>query len=82
MAGGTGQNMVRKRAANDFLIWRAGNSVGWNCTLGDLADETGLHIQTVSATCKRRGWETVHRYDDRTEYNYIDVVSMMRGLNQ
>lgn len=82
MAGKTGQNMVRKKAANDFLIWRVGNSVGWNCTLADLADETGLHIQTVRATCKRRGWEPVEGCDDRLEYNHIDVVSIMRGMNQ
>jgi hypothetical protein len=45
MAGKTGQNKVRKQAANDFLIWRVGNSVGWDCTLADLAGETGLHIK-------------------------------------
>jgi hypothetical protein len=39
--------MERKQAANDFLIWRVGNSVGWDCTFSDIAKETGLHISTV-----------------------------------
>jgi hypothetical protein len=81
MAGKTGQNKVRKQAANDFLIWRVGNSVGWDCTLADLAGETGLHIKTVGATCRRRGWEPLNGRTENNE-NRIDVLSMMRGMNQ
>jgi hypothetical protein len=80
MAGKTGQNKVRKQAVNDFLIWRVGNSVGWDCTLADLAGETGLHIQTVGATCRRRGWEPLNGRTENNE-NRIDVLSMMRGMN-
>jgi hypothetical protein len=77
----TGHNMARKQAANDFLIWRVGNSVGWDCTFSDIAKETGLHISTVGNTCRRRGWEPLNGRTENNE-NRIDVLSMMRGMNQ
>jgi hypothetical protein len=46
--------------ANDFLIWRAGTSVNWECTVQEIADETGIPPSTVSSTCRRKGWKLVH----------------------
>jgi hypothetical protein len=46
--------------ANDFLIWRAGSSVNWECTVQEIADETGLSASNVSFTCRRKGWKLVH----------------------
>jgi hypothetical protein len=46
--------------ANDFLIWRAGSSVNWECTATDIAEETGLSLTSVRETCRRRGWSIVH----------------------
>jgi hypothetical protein len=48
--------------ANDFLIWRAGSSVNWECTAQEIADETGLSKSNVQQTCKRRGWKIQHGY--------------------
>lgn len=49
-------NRQREQSVNDFLIWRAAQSAGWDCTTQDIADDTGLHVRTVQAACKRRGW--------------------------
>ena len=73
-----GQNRVRVKKANDFLIWRAGNSVDWQCTVTEIAREVGLSLKTVAATCKRRGWKLLDgRYDN--DYFHMDVLSAMRG---
>ena len=44
------------KRANDFLIWRAGTSVGWDCTQQEIADEVGFSVQKIGETCRRRGW--------------------------
>jgi hypothetical protein len=46
--------------ANDFLIWRTGSSVNWECTAQEIADETGLSPSNVLNTCKRKRWKLVH----------------------
>ena len=83
MASGkkSGDNMVAKKAANDFVIWRAGRSVNWDCTAGELADETGLSTQTVYNTCKRRGWDLIHGNKDRPfdDTRFMDVTAQMNG---
>ena len=76
-----GHNRVRVKKANDFLIWRAGNSVGWQCNATDIAREVGLKRQTVTATCKRRGWKLLDGRVDGYE-DQVDVVSVMRGMNR
>jgi hypothetical protein len=81
MSNRLGRKKALEQAVNDFLIWRVGNSVGWDCTFSDIAKETGLHISTVGNTCRRRGWETVHGHAENNE-NSIDVLSIMRGMNQ
>ena len=48
-----------KHMANCFRIWRVGNSVDWNCTAADIADETGIHRNTVFKICKEKNWELV-----------------------
>lgn len=42
--------------ATEFLIWRVASSVDWDCSVQDIADELGVHIETVRAAFKRRGW--------------------------
>lgn len=56
----TGENMTRKRKANEFLVWRAGNSVSWDCTYAEIAAETNLNEATVSNICRAKGWKTRH----------------------
>lgn len=43
--------------ATDFLVWRAGNSVDWECTHSDIAAELGITPRAVSLVCRRRGWK-------------------------
>lgn len=42
--------------AIDFMVWRAGESCGWDCTLSEIAREVGISKSAVRAICKRRGW--------------------------
>jgi hypothetical protein len=44
------------RRAKTFLIWRAGESVNWECTAQDIADELGMTIHTVRHICREKGW--------------------------
>jgi hypothetical protein len=45
------------KRANDFLIWRAGSSVDWDCTAADLVKEVGLSVVRVNDACRRNGWK-------------------------
>jgi uncharacterized protein YjcR len=53
----TGENMVLKRKANEFRVWRAASSVNWDCTATEIAEELNLVPETVRKICRRRGWE-------------------------
>lgn len=66
----------REQAANDFLIWRAAQSVGWDCTMSDIAEETGLNTRTVQTACKRRGWshKLVSGYTGHSDRHDVDVA--------
>jgi hypothetical protein len=44
------------RRATAFLIWRAGESVNWECTAQDIADELGITRTNVSRVCLEKGW--------------------------
>ena len=48
------------RRATAFLIWRAGESVDWDCTAQDIADELGKSKQNVWVICKEKGWKLQH----------------------
>lgn len=69
----------REQVANDFLIWRAAQSVGWDCTMSDIAEETGLNAKTVQATCKRRGWSRKLPSENPGHYMRHDVDVAMRS---
>jgi len=73
-------NMVSKRKANEFVIWRAATSVNWDCTIAELAAETGLTSETVRRTALRKGWELVNGRPDK--YKNRDVLAQMRGLQR
>ena len=53
----TGENMVLKRKANEFRIWRLASSVNWDCTATEIAEELNLVPDTVRKICRRKGWE-------------------------
>jgi hypothetical protein len=61
--------------ANDFLIWRAGSSVNWECTPQEIATETGISYTSVLNTCKRKGWKLVHNNNGGHVNRYaIDTI--------
>ena len=73
-------HMKSVMAANEFRIWRAAQSVNWDCTMHDLADETGLSYRTVWDTCRRKGW-TGKLISGREGYaGRMPVDVAMRGL--
>ena len=83
MTNGTGQNRVRTKEANDFIIWRAGASVDWDCTATELAEETGLSSVTILKTCKRRNWSLLNGNSDVWREDHVhrfDVVQIMKGM--
>jgi hypothetical protein len=44
------------RMTQEFLIWRAAQSVDWQCTNAELAAETGFGRHRVGKLCKENGW--------------------------
>tara|TARA_R110002153_G_scaffold66238_2_gene177034 strand:- start:992 stop:1243 length:252 start_codon:yes stop_codon:yes gene_type:complete len=82
MTGKAGQNMVKRQAANEFLIWRAGTSVNWDCNATEIADDLGLSPVTVANACLRRGWQLLDGRAGRAGKNHIkDVVAQIRGAS-
>tara|TARA_R110002153_G_scaffold15268_2_gene54672 strand:- start:685 stop:915 length:231 start_codon:yes stop_codon:yes gene_type:complete len=62
------------RRATEFLIWRAGESVNWDCTPQEIADEIGMTFQTVSSVCKQRGWIVVRGRVGNFDRHAVDVI--------
>jgi hypothetical protein len=69
----TGENMVLKRKANEFRIWRLASSVDWDCTATEIAEELNLTPDTVRRICKLRGWDLQEGSRSSTEgYHAVD----------
>ncbi|WPZ30729.1 winged helix-turn-helix domain-containing protein [Sulfitobacter sp. OXR-159] len=64
--------------ANEFLVWRAGTSVNWDCTQKDIAAEVGLSVGAVRAIMKRRGWSCNHVGQDQDPYAYAHLHTNAR----
>lgn len=62
------------RRATEFLIWRAGESVNWDCTSQDIADEIGMTLSTVSSICNQRGWSVVRNRGGHFDRYAVDVI--------
>ena len=75
-------HMKAVKAANEFRIWRAAQSVNWNCTMHDLADETGLSYRTVWDTCRRKGWTGKLISGREGNAGRVSVDVAMRGLGR
>lgn len=42
--------------ATEFRIWQIASGVDWQCTAAEIAEEMGVHVNTVKNALKRRGW--------------------------
>lgn len=47
-----------KQMALHYRVQRVAADHGWDCTVGDIADELDLPITTVSNVCRAKGWLT------------------------
>ena len=54
--------MSARQKAHDFMVWRACESAGWNCTIPDVAKETGFSREKVRKILHRRGWQLQSMY--------------------
>ena len=70
-----------KAMANDFIVWRAASSVGWDCTIGDIAEETGLSTQTVASVLRRKGWRDKINGDPHGDVHRLAADEAMRNTN-
>lgn len=66
-----------KGMVNNFLVWRAANSVDWDCTVTDLVEETGLSMPTVISVLNRKGWR--HRVNNNPHGN-VDRLSVDEAM--
>lgn len=50
-------NTMLSAKAREFVIWREGSAVNWDCTVQELADATGINLSAVRSICDRKGWK-------------------------
>ena len=54
--------LTPREEARAYRIWAVGKSVKWDCTLREIADETGLDLRVVQRLCKAKGWNASGHY--------------------
>ena len=45
-----------KWAANAFAVWRAIKMMDGDVSIPEIAEETGIQVETVRSICHRKGW--------------------------
>jgi hypothetical protein len=68
------------KRATDFMVWRAGSSVSWQCTSSEISDETGLSSSAVQKICRRKGWKLVHNASGLSRRRSIDTIIAHPGM--
>ena len=71
--------------AKAFALWRAADSVGWDCTITEAALEAGIGISTAQQIARRRGWTNkfskealaLSRNNSGRNVNLTDVCKLM-----
>ena len=43
--------------AREYMVWRAGESVQWECTARELSAELGYSYAQIKEICNRKGWK-------------------------
>ena len=54
--------LTPREESRAFRIWAVGQSVKWDCTLQEIAEETGLNVAIVRRLCKAKGWKASGQY--------------------
>jgi hypothetical protein len=82
--------MNPRTEAAAFIIWAFCNPIGWNCSVDEISDETGLTPQMIGAVLKVKGWRHRLRVSKRlgasqtgldgyAYVNDVDVNEVVRG---
>lgn len=66
------------RRAIDFLIWRAGESVGWDCNAQDIADELGISNAHVARVCNEKDWDLLGERQGQHNGDRIQVDTLIQ----
>lgn len=61
---GRGANKRLQREVNAFMVWRTCKQANWKASPHEVAEATGLTVETVRRICNERQWVLV--YDDST----------------
>jgi len=70
LSHGLGAHKRLQGEATAFRIWRAAQSVDWDCTMAEIARELGMTPSAVHSTARRKGW--ISRFNP-------DAVSLARA---
>ncbi len=60
--------------ANDalaFRVWREAKSVGWDCTVDDMAAATREDPAVIRDLCAARRWQLVEATDDQDADDFV-----------
>lgn len=74
-------NAKFRTQAEEFLVWREGQNLNWNCTCVSLAAECKLSVSRVDYICRNRGWKLHIEDEVCAESNsgkVFDLVTMMK----
>ena len=70
--------LTPREEARAYRIWAVGKSVKWDCTLREIAEETGLDVPIVRRICKARGWNASGQYANggtlRSQRSGVDLL--------
>jgi len=65
------------RRATEFLVWRAGESVNWECTPQEIAGELGISSDHVTRVCKDNGWKLNYAPNRSYNFNRTEVDTLI-----
>lgn len=70
---GRGSNKRLQREVNAFMVWRTCKQANWKASAHEVAEATGLTVETVRRICNERQWALV--YDDSADsMSPVDVT--------
>ena len=78
--------LTPREEARAYRIWAVGKSVKWDCTLREIADETGLDLRVVQRLCKAKGWNASGQYANggtlRSQRSGVDQIMASADCRQ
>ena len=62
--------MTPRSEAIAFRIWAYATPLGWDCTVNEIAEELGVHVNQVKEICRVKGWRSRLRFGP-SDYEYM-----------